>query len=328
MKSTKAATALLATAGLTLPPVLATVPGWLRRAISSDKALVQRESADLALITGAAIGALDAMVRHQTPWQGLWRQRLALAAAAATARQVGRSEDEAGLRDAVLLTRPGDEPGPGGRLLLGWQYLASQPASACLTPKSLGIALKNFGYAHDDDIIAALASEIRPLAQGSGMAGQQGDAFALAQRHGLGPVFGAYIADALLAQRLGWDHALPLLGAQGLAQRRGSRRVTDTPDEEQHARLLMAQARAALDAIDLSLRLAGPAQRLIAIAPKLRAKAANSVVRLLLSEDAIVASRQVAGITDRGLRRLFDRLIELNGVRELTGRPTFRIYGL
>jgi Fic family protein len=41
-----------------------------------------------------------------------------------------------------------------------------------------------------------------------------------------------------------------------------------------------------------------------------------------------VASQTIAGISDRGLRRLFDRLTELGAVRELTGRPTFRIYGL
>ncbi|WP_206534933.1 DUF1403 family protein, partial [Mesorhizobium sp. M7A.F.Ca.CA.001.06.1.1] len=45
-------------------------------------------------------------------------------------------------------------------------------------------------------------------------------------------------------------------------------------------------------------------------------------------DDAIVASEKIAGMSDRGLRRLFDRLVELGAVRELSGRPTFRSYGL
>lgn len=49
---------------------------------------------------------------------------------------------------------------------------------------------------------------------------------------------------------------------------------------------------------------------------------------LVPTPDAIVASEEIAGMSDRGLRRLFDRLLELGAVRELSGRPTFRIYRL
>ena len=94
--------------------------------------------------------------------------------------------------------------------------------------------------------------------------------------------------------------------------------------------LLAAQARAALRAIDLFGELGRRADKLLTVAPKLRAKGAEAIVDRLLSEDALIASRgeQNNGISDRGLRRLFDRLVELGAVRELSGRPTFRIYGL
>jgi hypothetical protein len=57
---------------------------------------------------------------------------------------------------------------------------------------------------------------------------------------------------------------------------------------------------------------------------------ADTVVDRLLDEDALIASRgkQKTGMGERGLRRLFDRLVELGAARELSGRPTFRIYGL
>lgn len=99
-------------------------------------------------------------------------------------------------------------------------------------------------------------------------------------------------------------------------------------DPERAKSLLAAQARAALRAIDLSAELERRSDRLLAVAPKLRAKAADLVVDKLLSDDAIVASEKIAGRSGRGLRRLFDRLVELGAVRELSGRPTFRIYGL
>jgi hypothetical protein len=75
-----------------------------------------------------------------------------------------------------------------------------------------------------------------------------------------------------------------------------------------------------LRALDLSAELGRRADRLLAVAPGLRAKAADAVVDRLLSDDAIVASAKIAGMSDRSLRRLFERLVELGAVRELSGR--------
>lgn len=315
---------------------VSTVPTWMRRAIPDAQSLTGKDVEDVALAAGAAIGALDAVVRRQEFWGGAWRQRLALSAAAVTAKQAGRVEDEGALRDALLLTKPGDDVGPAGRMLLAWRRLAARPAEELLTKKSLASVLEELGCAPDDEVVSDLVDDLRQLASGAGMIATLTGAFVTAERHGFARALGAWLADALLAQRLGWVHAVPLLGAEAaLGTSARPRRLAASSvatgigsDPERVKSLLVAQARAALRAIDLSAELGRRAERLLAVAPKLRAKAADSVVDKLLSDDAIVASEKIAGMSDRGLRRLFDRLVEFGAVRELSGRPTFRIYGL
>ncbi|MER8563219.1 DUF1403 family protein [Mesorhizobium sp. M0578] len=317
---------------------MATVPAWLRSAIPDAQSLAGKDVEDVALAAGAIIGALDAVVRRQERWAGAWRQRLALAAAAVTAKQAGRVEDEAALRDAVLLTRPGDflSVGPAGLLLLAWRRLAGTPAEKLLTEASIGAVLDDLGLRRDDEVVSDLADDLRQLSAGIGTVGMLTGAFAAAERYGFARAFGCWLADALLAQRLGWAYAMPLLGAEaglgtGARPHRSAASSVATGigiDPERGKDLLAAQARAALRAIDLSAEVERRADRLLAVAPKLRAKAADAVVDKLLSDDAIVASEKIAGMSDRGLRRLFDRLVELGAVRELSGRAAFRIYGL
>ena len=64
------------------------------------------------------------------------------------------------------------------------------------------------------------------------------------------------------------------------------------------------------------------------VAPKLRTKNAAHTIQVLLREDAITPALARGRLSDRAARRLFDRLVTLGGVRELSGRPTFRVYGL
>ena len=91
-----------------------------------------------------------------------------------------------------------------------------------------------------------------------------------------------------------------------------------------------AVARAAQEAYALAGELSRRSDVLLSVAPKLRAKRAARVVDLLLSDDCVSAARaaKVTGLSDRASRRLFDRLIALGAVRELSGRPNFRLYGL
>lgn len=324
------------TAGMAAGAAIAPVPNWLRRAVPGAQALAGQSLEDVALAAGAALGALDAVVRRQERWAGVWRQRLALCAAAVTAKQAGRVEDEPALRDAVLLTRAGDDVGPAGRMFLGWRRFAQTPAKDLLTEASIGVVLDEFGFARADDELADLADALRQLSSSRGVAGMLTGALASAERLGYGRSLGVWLADAVLAQRLGWTHAVPLLGTEaavgtsaGLRRSApGSAASSIETDPESVKSLIAAQARAALRAIDLAAEIERRADRLLAVAPKLRAKGADAVVDKLLANDAIVASEKIAGMSDRGLRRLFDRLVELDAVRELSGRPTFRMYGL
>ena len=74
------------------------------------------------------------------------------------------------------------------------------------------------------------------------------------------------------------------------------------------------------------------AARLRAVVPKLRAKGAARAVEMFLSRDAlapVALARAIPdSLSDRAARRLCERLVDLGVLRELTGRDTFRLYGV
>ena len=96
-------------------------PAWARpsgsfREISEAEAL---------FFAGAALAALDSVAKSDPAWAGVWRRRLALKSAAAVAQNLlNRREDEAALRDAVALARPGQDLGPAGRVYSAFRVLA------------------------------------------------------------------------------------------------------------------------------------------------------------------------------------------------------------
>ena len=93
-------------------------------------------------------------------------------------------------------------------------------------------------------------------------------------------------------------------------------------------RVLFAYAQAAAHACDLAAELQRRAYTLAAAVRKLRAKGAKSALQALLDEDSLSSAARIPGLSERGVRLLFDRLASLSAVRELTGRTTFRLYGL
>ena len=301
-------------------------PGWARTVNGPES------QAETAFLAGAALARLDAIVRDNPPWAGVFRQRLALSAAAASVARAGRAEDEAALRDALHLRRGGGDPGPAGKVLLAWRELCARPTRQWRS--SFVAAAEALGVAHDEALQETLeAAEAcvacarpapfaaaRVFAAASGLGGRP----PLRGRGGEGEALAAWLADAVLAERLAWPFALPMLAAQLLSA--AARRAPGVGAETN--RVLFAYAQAAAQACDLSAELGRRAQGLFQAAPKLRAKGAGAALRALLDEDSLSATAKINGLSERGARRLFDRLVALGAIRELTGRTAFRLYGL
>ncbi|NTF98164.1 DUF1403 family protein, partial [Rhizobium rhizogenes] len=137
-----------------LAPTALTSPAWSPRlptwALSRSRDVTE---SDAAFAAGIALKSLDDLIRVDPPWIGCWRDRLALKSAAVAAQMVGRHEEENALRDAVLLTGAGDDPGPAGKLFLATRMLTRQ-SGTITTPfvKEL-CALLGIGW---DDALAPL----------------------------------------------------------------------------------------------------------------------------------------------------------------------------
>jgi hypothetical protein len=136
------------------------------------------------------------------------------------------------------------------------------------------------------------------------------------------PASALIFADAALAQALGWSHVLPLLTL-------GIKRI-DLRKAGDELRLACHRAivTSATDAVREAAELARRAARLHAVAPKLRAKGSDEAVAFFLTQDAVAPTALTSLRSDRAARRFCDRMVELGAGRELTGRDTFRLYGI
>ncbi len=263
---------------------------------------------DVAFLSGVALATLHLVVgRHDVP-QSLLRERLGLAAAEACVVLRGRPERLRDLRDEVHLLRQGDLPGPAGEVYQCWRRAIERPVS----PKALHRALP----AQDPSQIAAWLD----AGQGSPV-----NRAAVVLETVLADVPRAeevalILADAALAQAMGWEHLVPLLATN--LKTRDLRMTGDALRLACHRSL----ACSATEAVQMGHELARKAARLVAVLPKLRAKGAGAAVQMFLTRDAVMPA--ALPLSDRGARRLCDRLVELGVVRELTGRDTFRLYGI
>ncbi|RUW17640.1 DUF1403 family protein, partial [Mesorhizobium sp. M4B.F.Ca.ET.013.02.1.1] len=244
----------------------------------------------------------------------------------------GRAEDEAALRDAWQLCPAGADPGPAGAILGTWRQLALQPPA--VGADRLAKVTEMLGLAWDDEALADLCTQIEDLAGSRPPAPFAAAAIAtrvVAMRPDA-ELFGWWLADLVLAQGLRWPLPLPLLMTQAFGpafrtEGGGGKRVR--PGDKNFDRAVcVALVQAAAEACRLASELSRRAEKLLAVAPKLRAKGAGDVIFLLLNEDAVPGSLVTKNLSRFAARRLFERLQQLEAVRELSGRPTFRLFGL
>ena len=265
---------------------------------------------DVAFLSGAALSHLHLVLSRDDVPQTLLRARLALRAAEACVTRQGRPERSSELRDAVAFLQPGDEAGPAGEIYLAWCGAVARPVAV----KALDRALPNVG--------AHLIATWLDAGQGAPVARATSVLQAVLADRPRDPAAALLLAEAALAQALGWSHVLPLLA---LGLKRADLRKSG---EELRLACLRAILVAATEATREATDLARRAARLKEVAPRLRAKGADAAVALFLSRDAVPPTALTSLQSNRAARRFCDRLVELGTVRELTGRNTFRLYGV
>ena len=284
-------------AHLAVPPL----PDWLRP-------LPDAPLETQAFQAGAALAHLNQAAKMEGLPLPLWRDRLALLASERCATMVGRREGQKALRDALHLTKPGDDPGPAGTILRHWSRVVERPISVAALSRAVeGLPV--------DQIALCLDARGAPMERAAHVIE------AVLSDAPRGQMRALILADTALAQALGASHVMPLL-ALSLTSRDLSLRGEA---------LRGACHRAALTGVRLALQtaaeLARGAARLRTVGPKLRAHQADRAVELFLRREALPATA-LDFMSDRAARRLCERLVDLDALRELTGRDTFRLYGV
>lgn len=307
------------------PSNLPKLPAW----VTSQRAETLET---VAFRSGAALTVLDGLV--STPEYGvpikLLANRLALKAATATSKLEGRLARESDIRDAYHLTPPGEACGPDGDLLAFWRGAAGLR----LTGRDWHEGLMDLvGPRFEDDIAGWMEAGAARAKTHGPLAGCVSVLRAVLEADDRAERIACLLSDVALARALNWVTVLPVS-----APRMSKALLRDLAAEGQGVDLAVQQR--ILESLEDTIRqardLASRAASLQAVAPKLRAKGSDAAVELFLSEDALAPSSMLSPMiqgtaipmTDRAARRFCDRLVELGVARELTGRPTFRLYGI
>ncbi len=146
-----------------------------------------------------------------------------------------------------------------------------------------------------------------------------------------GTLLGLMLADLVLASRLGWANPAPLLAtalAQPALRARLDHRYASPSDPDWIAACQAGYAAALAETYARALDLARRAEALTGAMRVVRTKGAGHGLAALLADDVVAATHLTRLGSERAARRFLDRLVTLGVLREHTGRPTFRLYGL
>ena len=307
--------------------ILAKLPSW----VSSSAGETPN---NVAFLSGATFASLDALLTQtgSSVPQKLLRNTLAFKAAASTSKLEGRMSREADIRDAYHLT-PLDREGvrhwgPDGEVLAFWRDVvrlrlreksyADQLSHLCSDAEQAGAWLNDaFSEAERIGTIPAAVMVMRTVLDWNGRAER----------------LACCLADIVTARSFAWDDVLPLTALH--LTKSDLRNLRDGAGGAD-ARVQLAITKSGQFAFGVARNLAKQKSALMAVAPKLRARGSEDAIALFLSEDTVSPSGMLSPVikgsrsemSARNARRLCDRLVELGVVKELTGRPTFRLYGV
>lgn len=295
---------------------------------------------NIGFLAGASFAMLDLalMQSGDTVPKALFANRLALKAAVATSKLEGRLSREADIRDAYYLTQPDRDGvshwGPDGDLFEYWRRTVRLRLKAHDWQPKLTEIIGTGSQDHVVEEVDRGFDETRrfgPMAAAVGVMRRVLDANDRAERTA------CLLADITLARFFCWDRPLPLAALQlTKANLRDLRQETGEARRQVELSVQAALTNSAQSAHRLAADLTSRAEVLRSVAPKLRAKGSDQAVALFLAEDAVAPSGMLSPhiqgtrtpMTARAARRLCDRLVELGAIKELTGRRTFRLYGV
>lgn len=310
---------------------LAKLPGWVTSASAETPQ-------NVAFLSGASFAVLDMILQQSGDSipKVLLANTLAMRAAVATSKLEGRMSREADIRDAYHLTPPDADGvrhwGPDGDVLDYWRRAGR-----------VRLGDKNWidnisAFVNGDDWIAewietAMTTSVRfgPMASAVEIMRNVLEANDRAERTA------CLLSDVVIAKFFGWDRLYPLTALQ--LTKTNLRDLRDGAKEgkcEADTAIQVAIAKSAQSTFQLANQQTTRAEALRSVAPKLRTRGSEDAVALFLAEDAVAPSGMLSPhirgtrtpMTGRAARRLCDRLVELGVVKELTGRPTFRLYGV